>query len=431
MKHIICCILFCVFFSASYGQGDVYPGTWVMDASNLNGFSKIHLELKIAEGEKGVLFPAQLHFVAEDFNATYQFLLAKKNARELGISTQKYALQEIPYSLGKLPELLNGTFDLSRDFKGSPILSLLRLPLKSTNIVLKSDSNLTNDQRKFQKYLIQFFKEAEIQFSKQNSLPWQDDAVGALLSGSFSPRYLGLKDTIMLPTRDGQFHLQSAKKSDVASITLNGGIQLDRFELSKKLVNEEILLDTGLNIVVFFIDEFGNNLPAKAKAQFVFGKQNSFLDFNNAVDSNATFIVQKFYCAHDKNKETQFQDFIPPKNEKTASSVADKIIGNISSSSKKLTIAIWDDAVEDGDTISIQLNGTWVAKGLPVKKQPQFISLDLVAGINAIVFVAENLGSIAPNTSVIEIIDGKRRKSYLLETLIGDQNLLRINYENR
>jgi hypothetical protein len=105
------------------------------------------------------------------------------------------------------------------------------------------------------------------------------------------------------------------------------------------------------------------------------------------------------------------------------------MVGNIISHSQQLTFAIWDDAVEDGDTISLSINGRWITKGYPVLKKPQFITVTLQPGPNLITFVADNLGSIIPNTSVLEIIDGKKRKSFFIETDLFRNNLVNIFYD--
>jgi hypothetical protein len=107
----------------------------------------------------------------------------------------------------------------------------------------------------------------------------------------------------------------------------------------------------------------------------------------------------------------------------------EKLLGNILSTSRQVTLAIWDDAVEDGDTISININDKWVAKDFPVKKATQFLTVTLKPGPNTINFIANNLGSIPPNTSVLEIIDGKKRKAFMLETVMGENNLIKIFYQ--
>jgi hypothetical protein len=67
--------------------------------------------------------------------------------------------------------------------------------------------------------------------------------------------------------------------------------------------------------------------------------------------------------------------------------------------------------------------------GISVKKKPQFIKVSLYPGENKIIFIADNLGSIPPNTSILEIIDGKHRKSYMIDTNLGQNNAIKIIYD--
>jgi len=106
-----------------------------------------------------------------------------------------------------------------------------------------------------------------------------------------------------------------------------------------------------------------------------------------------------------------------------------RIIGDFITQLPQLTFAIWDDAVEDGDTISLSINNKWITQNFPVKKKPQFLTVFLQPGTNLITFSANNLGSIPPNTSVLEIIDGKKRKSFYIETDLNRNNLVRIYYD--
>ena len=108
-----------------------------------------------------------------------------------------------------------------------------------------------------------------------------------------------------------------------------------------------------------------------------------------------------------------------------------KPVGNIKANARKIILALWDDAVEDGDTISLNINGHWVVQAFPVKKKPQFIEVTLDPGPNKIVFIADNLGAIIPNTAIIEIIDGRQRRSFMIDTDLGHNNLISILYELR
>ena len=153
------------------------------------------------------------------------------------------------------------------------------------------------------------------------------------------------------------------------------------------------------------------------------------LDFTNKADIAATFIVAKIYYAKDKDDYTHFQNFDMNDPNQKVLNRNDKLVGSIVATTQQITLALWDDAVEDGDSVSININGRWIVQGFPVKKNPQFIRVTLAPGPNTITFVADNLGSIPPNTSVLEIIDGKKRKSFTIETNLDQNNLIKIFYD--
>ena len=90
---------------------------------------------------------------------------------------------------------------------------------------------------------------------------------------------------------------------------------------------------------------------------------------------------------------------------------------------------IW--LIQDGDSVSIKINDKWLVQGFPVKNKTQFITVPLQAGPNTITFIADNLGSIPPNTSVLEIIDGKKRKSFAIETTPEERNYIKIYFDTR
>jgi archaellum component FlaG (FlaF/FlaG flagellin family) len=140
--------------------------------------------------------------------------------------------------------------------------------------------------------------------------------------------------------------------------------------------------------------------------------------------------VTRFESYSEDILNKKINNFTGPRNNiNNALNRSGKVIGSIVARSQQITFAIWDDAVEDGDTISISINDKWITKNFPVLKKPQFITVTLEPGPNVITFVAENLGSIIPNTSVIEIIDGKKRKSFYIETDLDQNNLIKIFYD--
>ena len=73
-------------------------------------------------------------------------------------------------------------------------------------------------------------------------------------------------------------------------------------------------------------------------------------------------------------------------------------------SSRYVLIHIWDDERIDGDTLSINFNGKWVLKDYHLIKEEKTILLPLKKNeANEIIFHAENLGSIPPNTAAVRL----------------------------
>lgn len=84
---------------------------------------------------------------------------------------------------------------------------------------------------------------------------------------------------------------------------------------------------------------------------------------------------------------------------------------------EKITIHIWDHGRQDGDIVSIYLNGfTVVSKHLlTYRKKPIEITLDPNKK-NDLFLYAHNLGEYAPNTVAIEISDGKTSENIVLNS---------------
>ena len=429
-RNLIRCLFLLLFISAkSIAQVSIYPGTWQMEYLSDSGKTPIKMELQIASAENHLLYPACLKLSCDSFTAAYELLLIKKNSRELGISKNKYPVLETPFSLGNAPLFLNGIFDNSKDLKGQSTLAISRMQSKYPFIYLPDTLLPTKALQATAMRLAKFLKEAEIILTKVNDQPWKSDDISSMISSSLSPAYFGLLDTIYLPTRDGILHITGTKKTDIVTIALNGQINSDRIAIAKKAITEDILLDTGLNLLVLFADNFGDDIPNKGKLNLEFANKKFNLDFGSKADSAATFIIAPLYCEKDKGRGSYFRDYYPSGDAIKPLKENEKLLGSIFASAKQLVLAIWDDAVEDGDSISININGKWIEKGFPVKKKPQFITITLQPGLNAITFVGDNLGSIPPNTSILEIIDGKKRKSFMLATVPGEDNLINIFYD--
>lgn len=85
-----------------------------------------------------------------------------------------------------------------------------------------------------------------------------------------------------------------------------------------------------------------------------------------------------------------------------------------------VSLYFWDSGVEDGDTVSINLNGVWVVEKLKLTTKTQSVQVKLKPGSNYIILYAHNLGDLPNNTSGIgvEYKYGKQE----LGTLFSDMN---------
>ncbi|RYF88386.1 MAG: hypothetical protein EOO03_08540 [Chitinophagaceae bacterium] len=216
---------------------------------------------------------------------------------------------------------------------------------------------------------------------------------------------------------------------DSISVLLNGTNLLQDVIINDLKGSREITLDTGLNILIVFAENYGRVPPNTASLGVQLAEKSFLLDFTTAQNASATFMVAKIFYYPDKKHSAMQSELSKQQIAEKINQRKTVVIDSISVQSSEVTLAIWDDAVDDGDSISLLINNNISFLGIPVKKQPRFLKVSLSAGANHIVFMADNLGSIAPNTAMLEVIDGKRRKSYHINTNLGLNNAIRILYD--
>lgn len=73
-----------------------------------------------------------------------------------------------------------------------------------------------------------------------------------------------------------------------------------------------------------------------------------------------------------------------------------------------IDLRLWDHASEDGDIVSVSLNGVWVINHHTLTKAGDHFALLVSPGDNHLVVYAENEGSSGPNTCSISINGGKK-----------------------
>lgn len=462
MKHftfIVCC--FFMVTLSTYAQTDAFTGEWKMENYFPGESNPLLIELNIAAPEKNLLYPAALRLSYDSFSAVYHLLLVKRNVRQLSIGKNKVPQSETGFSLGNCTIFMNGIFDASKDLKGNAFLTIERMYAKNFGWPMPDVADYPEQYKKAFTRLRDFLKESEIRLKKNNPAPWTDAYTDSIINPAISPAYFGIQDTVVVKNRDGNINFSGNKKnSGIVSVMLNGIMVVDQNDLSLKKPSEDIRLDTGLNILVLFADSYGKNISATGSMNVDFGKKKFSMDFGNKNDLAATFIVTKIYYFPEEDSTSDYganllrglsesdmkediklyhypdasgnnlyKDPIARAEAEKSLLRNVKPVGEVKTTSREIVLALWDDAVEDGDTISLSINGNWIVQGFPVKKKPQFISVTIDPGPNKIIFIANNLGAIAPNTAVLEIIDNKQRKAFMLETDLNESNAIKITYE--
>ena len=88
----------------------------------------------------------------------------------------------------------------------------------------------------------------------------------------------------------------------------------------------------------------------------------------------------------------------------------------------------YDNAEIDGDSIAIFLNGHLLQQHILLSDRPHTIKIAVsdLSDDNELVMVAENLGSIPPNTSLMVVIVGDNHYEARLQSTEGSSALVRF-----
>jgi hypothetical protein len=434
------------------GANDRFRGVW--EYGKAGETDKVHAKLHIAGVQDHILYPAKLTLSVNEYTSTCYLLLAKKSIRQLAIGSQRNMIEETPFTSGASMHQFNGVFDLSADRNGGGFLTINRL--RYSQVKLRNQKKDKPDARHATTatLLFNFLENDAVRFTKTSDSAWDEPAVFDILHSPYSGFYYGKRDTFGVRSLTGVTKF-SGKHTGIVSASVNGRTIFDHAYARDKRIVNEIKLDTGANLIALFVEEYGKKPAQTVQMDLDFYTHQTALHFADKKDDRATFILLPvtYFGPIDtaspklnnlklmmeqmvQNRETIY--YYPDTDGQQVSVNEDvqrkllreaTVVGNMTATSREVLLGLWDDAVEDGDSISLNINGTWVVQGMPVLKRPQFISVKLNAGVNKIIFIADNQGSIIPNTSMLEIIDERQRKSYKINTDYFQNNLINILYE--
>lgn len=409
-------------------QANKWTGTWTMHYKPWPHIAAIDMELQIAEPTKDMLYPAKLTLSNKDFTGGYELLLVKKNNEELGIGRNKYPIGEEPYSLGPWTLYLNGTFRYQAGTQEDSLV-LRRLWIDNFGIFMKGiyDNELYTNQKSF---IRNFLYQEPITLVKKDDIPWTDPHIARIVHADTI--FYGVYDAIEVHEPKVLLAVQDEERYDRDTVTIihNGRAVTNGLALKQSTKIKEITLDTGENYIAFFAENYGDIPPNTANFLLTTnGVGRELYSFNFANRSNvfSTVMVGRFIYKP-KQLPNPKEDVISQVDQEESQTAGrrDIAIGTMEVHDAKLTIELWDEQVEDGDVISLYVNDVKVIKNISVKKRVKKFNITLQPGPNRILFFAENLGLIAPNTAALRIQAGDTEKFLYLHTDLEHNNLLEI-----
>ncbi|KAA2243789.1 hypothetical protein F0L74_15035 [Chitinophaga agrisoli] len=403
------------FVNTACGQADKWTGSWQIIVKQ-PPMQEMVMDLQIGVPQQGVLYPAKIKLHYGQYTGVYELLLARKNDNQLGIGKAKYPLQETPFKLGIWLWYLNGTLDY-HDGR----ISVQRMWIDGFGIWMR---NLYADGDWWVSTKVDlrdFLYREPITLKKLNNKPLSDSSVRRVLDLPYSDLYFGIYDRITVSDSMIFMRVEDQEKYDRDTVTLlhNRDPLFSRAEINDSNRRLNVRLDTGRNLFVFFADNYGGMPPNTGNLYMKMdGKEYSF-DFRDRPNNYSTFLVADIYRG-------------PGDSSKLSSLAGGRTtepVATIQVDTANIVLELWDGQMEDGDSISLRLNDQWVATGFPVKHVPQQIPIRLHKGENTLLFMADNLGKIPPNTAQLWIRFGRNDRTLGLNTDMKRNNAIRLILE--
>lgn len=239
--------------------------------------------------------------------------------------------------------------------------------------------------------------------------------------------------------------------NDTVTVYLNGKETLSKVRLSKARQTFNLELQPGDNKLSLFANNLGD-IPNNTAAIAINGGKamslKSGLEVNGAM--NLRYMAPGFSFTQQQCEVEKIED------DKEAASIRSNptlampsyaILQNglrlnanetarkveiqdcYNSSARKVKLWYWDCGVEDNDTVSLNLNGTWILQNTRLTKEPKFIEVTLQSGENILSLYAHNLGDIPKNTAALSVESTFIKNE--VGKMISDANTcgaIRINY---
>ncbi|RZL45207.1 MAG: hypothetical protein EOP00_17960 [Pedobacter sp.] len=414
-----------------------FTGTWDFTYRAYPNAAPTKMQLKIGKSVEKMLYPANLQITKNDMIFNYELLLVKKGNTQLGIGRNKYPIKEKPFKIGQWMPYLNGLLTFGNTKDGQAQLTLKRMWIDNFGLFMKGLEDDDEIYESSKVNLRNLLYREPITLTKVNDLPWEHANIRRIVSADEQDEiYYGIYD--LINTKDSVVNLaiQDEQLIDADTITLiqNGRVILNKHAIDEKKFSYALKLDKGLNTIALFADNYGRRPPNTANL-IVKAIENMYsFDFTHRSNAFATFLVAKFYRTLTDPEKTvakslnKIEPGISKKvevKEKVAERIGD-VVANMQVANKQIELEIWDNQVEDGDNVSLKVNDEWVHQNIAVKKVPKKFNITLQPGKNTLLFRADNLGNIPPNTAVLRINYGAKSRLVYLDTDLKKDNVINI-----
>lgn len=402
-------------------QTDKWTGIWRTSVKPWGVGKPITMELHIGAPEAGMLYPATIKIQYGEFTGRYELLLAKKNEQQLGIGRNKYPLEQTPFKLGIWMWYLNGTLDYRKD-----TLTLHRMWIDKFDIWMRGLDEDDEIYEQTKVALREFLYRGAASFTKAGNKAMADSSVQRILHSDNEKNrvYFGMYDRVV--SKDSVVALQiiDQEQYDKDTVTLlhNGKALFTREQINDHNRRLNVTLDTGNNSFIFFADNYGSLPPNTGLLQATIDNKPYNFNFSNRSNAYATFLVANIYHpARGQDTSTQ--------NNSSVTQRENIPVASIPVNTADIILELRDTKVQDGDSISLSLNGQWITTGFPVKTAMQEIRIHLQPGENILLFTADNLGAIPPNTAELRIRYGRKSKTFNLSTDMRRNNEIKLILE--
>lgn len=237
-------------------------------------------------------------------------------------------------------------------------------------------------------------------------------------------------------------HTGNQEVTEIQTFKLNS--QIFEFKAKSLGTGSALLFEAGCQIItddeknMFTIGlQFHNGLSNLYQGDFTSQKDSTVFYTDKVVSKlssfNLTFKYHYRLYYYDKSEKIieeeptpdeikKHQDYVHPSQRKLEKK--DSIIVK----TKKIIIDLYEPYQEDNDRVSILLNNRVVLDNFTVMKKHHQFEVELYPGVNQLVFQAENLGDIPPNTANIFVIENGKKKMFDMKANLNTSQMLIINY---